>query len=29
LYLKDAGHYVLNDADAEAVPVIVEFLKGK
>jgi pimeloyl-ACP methyl ester carboxylesterase len=29
LYLKDAGHYVLNDADAEVVPVIVGFLKGK
>ena len=29
LYLKDAGHYVLNDADAEVVPVIVEFLRGK
>ncbi|MFH1496748.1 MAG: alpha/beta fold hydrolase [Verrucomicrobiota bacterium] len=28
LYLKDAGHYVLADADAEVVPKIAAFLRG-
>lgn len=29
LYLKDAGHYLLNDADAEVLPVIANFLANR
>lgn len=29
LYLRDAGHYVLNDADAEVLPVIAQFLVNR
>jgi haloalkane dehalogenase len=29
IYLKDAGHYVLNDADAEVLPVIAQFLANR